>query len=133
MIESRMTLKKVLETIPDYTMINVHTDYGIVDDDNWSDYDNCEVTEIAPQYHDNKVSLSIYVEMPKVMPCELSKKALIRALYEYIYCIKEENIDFDENANMDIMYVDMHSFWGNSDYSIDCTGRWYDEDGDRIF
>jgi hypothetical protein len=26
----------------------------------------------------------------------------------------------------------MHSFWGNSDYTIDYTGRWYDENGDRI-
>lgn len=128
-----MTLKEVLNTIPDYTIINVHTEYDIVDDNNWFDYNNCEVTEIAPQYYNNKVGLSLYVEMPKVMPCELSQVARIRAMYEYIYCIKEENIDFDDNASMEEIYVDMHSFWGNSDYTIDSTGRWYDANGGRIF
>jgi hypothetical protein len=128
-----MTLQEVLNTIPDYTIINVGTDYDVVDDNNWFDYNNCEVTEIVPQFINSKVSLRINVEMPKVMPCELSHMAMIRALYEYIYCIKEEYVDFEPDADMSEMIADMHSFWGNSDYTIDHTGRWYDEDGDRIF
>lgn len=127
-----MTLKEVLSTIPDCTIINVYTDYGLVYDNiDW--YNNCEVMEITPQYYNNKISLSINVDMPKVMPCELSHMAMIRALYEYIYYIKEEYVDFEPNADMAEMIADMHAFWGNSNYTIDHTGRWYDADGDRIF
>lgn len=127
-----MTLKEVLKTIPDCTIINVYTEYDTVDDSNWYDYNKCEVKEIVPNYYNNKVSLSIYVDMPKVMPCDLSSMALIRALYEYIYYIREEYVDFEPNASMAEIYADMHAFWGNSDYTIDNTGRWYDANGDRI-
>ena len=130
-----MTLKEVLKTIPDYTIVNVYTEYDIVDDNNWTDYNKCEVREIVPRYYDNKssLSISIYVDMPKVMPCELSNMALIRALYEYIYYIREEYVDFEPNAEMAEIYADMHAFWGHSDYTIDNTGRWYDANGGRIF
>ena len=127
-----MTLKEVLNTIPDYTIINVFTEYDTVDDNNWSDYDKCKVKEIAPRYYNNTVSLSISIDTPKVMPCELSSTALIRALYEYIYYIREECVDFEQDASMAEIYADMHAFWGNSDYTIDNTGRWYDANGDRI-
>jgi hypothetical protein len=59
--------------------------------------------------------------------------AMIRALYEYIYYIREEYVDFEPNADMAEIYADMHAFWGHSDYTIDNTGRWYDANGDRIF
>ena len=127
-----MTLKEVLKTIPDYIIINVHTEYNIVDDNDWTDYNKCEVKEIIPCYYNNKFSLSIYVDMPKVMPCELSNMALIRALYEYIYYIREEYVDFELDADMAEICADMHAFWGNSDYTIDKTGRWYDANGDRF-
>jgi hypothetical protein len=127
-----MTLKEVLNTIPDCTIINVYTEYDTVDDNNWCDYNKCEVKEIVPNYYNNKVSLSIYVDMPKVIPCELSNMAMIRALYEYIYYIREEYVDFEPDADMAEIYADMHAFWGHSDYTIDNTGRWYDANGDRI-
>lgn len=127
-----MTLKEVLKTIPDCTIINVYTEYDTVDDNNWTDYNKCKVKEIVPNYYNNRVSLSIYIDMPKVAPCELSHMAMIRALYEYIYYIKEEYVDFEPNADMAEIYADIHAFWGNSDYTIDNTGRWYDANGDRI-
>lgn len=127
-----MTLQEVLKTIPDCIMINVLTEYDTVDDNNCDDYNKCEVKEIVPCYYNNKVSLSIYVDMPKVMPCELSHMAMIRALYEYIYCIEEENVGFEPNADMAEMIKDMHTFWAGSEYTIDNTGRWYDENGERI-
>lgn len=128
-----MTLKEVLRTIPDYIIINVFTEYDTVDDNNWYDYNKCEVKEIVPNYYNNKVSLSIYIDMPKVTPYELPQIARIRAMYEYIYCIKEENVDFDKKADATEIYANMHSFWENSDYTIDNTGRWYDSNGDRIY
>lgn len=131
-----MTLKDVLNIIPDDKVVFVCTDYGKVDKYDWLsvDYKDCKVIEITPTLVVNcEPTISIYIEMPKVMPSELSHMAMIRALYEYIYYIKEEYVDFEPDADMAEMIADMHSFWENSDYTIDHTGRWYDANGDRIF
>ena len=131
-----MTLQEVLNIIPDDKVVFVYTEYGKVDKYDWLsvDYKNRKVIEITPALVVNcEPTISIYIEMPKVMPCELSGMALIRALYEYIYYIREEYVDFEPNADIAEIYADMHAFWGNSDYTIDNTGRWYDADGERIF
>ena len=129
-----VTLEDIMDTIPYGVKTDVYNDYGKVDNEDLIFNYKCKVLEIKPYVnHTRENTLRIYIDMRKVMPSELSHMAMIRALYEYIYCVKEEYVDFEPDADMAEMIADMHSFWGNSDYTIDHTGRWYDANGDRIF
>lgn len=129
-----VTLEDIMDVIPYGVKTDVYNDYGRIDNEDLIFNYKCKVFEIKPYVNDTRENtLRIHIEMRKVMPCELSHMAMIRALYEYIYYIKEEYVDFEPNANIDEMIAEMHSFWGNSDYTIDNTGRWYDANGNRFF